>query len=324
MTSSVRKLASEIIASVEPPAVMRTGMTGVHHLAAADGTRIAWRTRAARVGEPRRPSFLLTNGLSTTDEFWGPLAGVLTADHEVVDWWYRGHGESESSRSGDYAIATHADDLRRVAEAAQGVGGRGEPPVHVAFSMGVTVVLELYRVRPDLVGAMVLVAGGADHPYASSRVLGAAVVRRAVRSALRAAAPLVPGRSTLTTKLMASPLLYTLARSIGAIGAAAPRPAVERFFRAVGTMDLRAYFGTLRSLMDARASDVLPRVGVPVLVVAPGRDVMALRGDLTALRDSIPGAQWMELPDTSHAILLEAGVAIADRIRAFCASAPSQ
>jgi pimeloyl-ACP methyl ester carboxylesterase len=295
----------------------------VHHLAAADGTRIAWRTRAPRMGKPRRPSFLLTNGLSTTDEFWGPLAGALASDHHIVDWWYRGHGESESSRSGDYTIATHADDLRRVAEAARGGARRGEPLVHVAFSMGVTVVLELYRVRPDLVGAMVLVAGGADHPYASSRLLRAPVVRRAVRSALRAASPLVPERSTLTTELMASPLLYMLARSTGAIGAAAPRPEVERFFRAVGAMDLRAYFGTLRSLMDARASDVLPRVRVPVLVVAPERDVMALRGDLLALRESIPGAQWMELPDTSHAILLEAGGAIADRIRTFCTSAPS-
>jgi pimeloyl-ACP methyl ester carboxylesterase len=297
---------------------MRTASRGgILHVDAADGTRIAWRARAARSAEPRSPYFLLTNGLSTTDEFWGPLAGALASDHDVVDWWYRGHGESESSLSGDYAIATHADDLRRVAEAGRSVRARGESPVHVAFSMGVTVVLELYRVRPDLVGAMVLVAGGADHPYASNPVLGASIVRRAVRSVLRVAEPFVPERSTFTSELAASPLLYTLARSTGAIGAAAPRPEVERFFRAVGAMDLRAYFGTLRSLVDARASDVLPRVRVPVLVVAPGRDVMALRGDLTALRENIPGAQWMELPGTSHAILLEAGAPIADRIHAF-------
>jgi pimeloyl-ACP methyl ester carboxylesterase len=191
--------------------------------------------------------------------------------------------------------------------------------VHVAFSMGVTVLLELYRARPDLVGAMVLIAGGADHPYASNRILGTAVARSAVRSVLRAAGPFIPERSTFTPDLAASPLIYTLARSTGAIGAAAPRPEVERFFRAVGAMDLRAYFGTLRSLVDAHASDVLPRVRVPVLVVAPASDVMALRGDLSALREGIPGAQWMELPDTSHAILLEAGTAIADRIRTFCA-----
>jgi pimeloyl-ACP methyl ester carboxylesterase len=290
---------------------------GTHIITAADGTRVAWRTRTPPASKPRRPSFLLTNGLSTTDEFWGPLASALASEHDVIDWWYRGHGESESSRSGDYAIRTHADDLRRVAEAAQVALGRDEPLVHVAFSMGVTVLLELYRARPDLVGAMVLVAGGADQPYASSRLLGAPIVRRAVRSALRAAEPLVPARSRLARELASSPLLYSFARSMGAIGEDAPRPEVERFFRAVGAMDLRAYVGTLTSLMDARASDVLPCVHVPVLVVAPERDVMALRGDLTALKRTIPGAQWMELPGTSHAILLEAGDVIAGRIRAF-------
>ena len=46
--------------------------------------------------------------------------------------------------------------------------------------------------------------------------------------------------------------------------------------------------------MEARASDVLPRVRVPVLIVAPERDVMVLRGDLGALRDGIRGAEWRD------------------------------
>jgi pimeloyl-ACP methyl ester carboxylesterase len=107
---------------------------------------------------------------------------------------------------------------------------------------------------------------------------------------------------------------------MGALGESAPRAEVERFFRAVGAMDLRAYVGTLASLVGARASDILPRVRVPVLVVAPERDVMALRGDLVALREAIPGAEWLELPGTSHAVLLEAGSTIADRVRAFVAA----
>ena len=114
-----------------------------------------------------------------------------------------------------------------------------------------------------------------------------------------------------------------MAQSLGAIGRDAPRQEVERFFRTRGAMDLRAYWGTLESLMEARASDVLPRVRVPVLVVAPDRDVMALRGDLEALRDAIPGAQWMHIPHSSHAVLLEAGDAIAARVREVFAAALS-
>ncbi len=290
----------------------------MYDVTARDGTRIAWRALEARGEEGA--SIVLTNGLSTTDEFWRPLKAGLTGAHRVVDWWYRGHGESESSRSNDYAIATHVDDLRRVTEAARDSGDGARPPVHIAFSMGVTVLLELYRARPDLVQAMVLIAGGADHPYASSPLFRVPFARAAIRRGLRAAAPIVPALSPLARRVTKAKALFPIAQSLGAIGRDAPREEVERFFRTVGAMDLRAYWGTLESLMGARASDVLPRVRVPVLVVAPDRDVMALRGDLEALRDAIPGAQWMHIPHSSHAVLLEAGDAIAARVRDFTAA----
>jgi pimeloyl-ACP methyl ester carboxylesterase len=287
-------------------------------IVAGDGTRIAWRARGE--GSADGTTLVLTNGLSTTDEFWESLVRALAPDHRVVDWWYRGHGESESAASGDYAIATHADDLRRVTEAACGARKGAAAPVHLAFSMGVTVLLELYRARPDLVGAMVLVAGGADHPYAASRLFRLPFAGAAVRAGLRAAAPVVPRMSPVTRAVTSSRALFPLARAVGAIGEDAPREAVERFFRAVGAMDLGAYWGTLRSLMEAHASDVLARIDVPVLVVAPENDVMALGGDLRALREGIPGAEWMELPHTSHAVLLERGAEIAARVRGFLAS----
>jgi pimeloyl-ACP methyl ester carboxylesterase len=298
------------------------GVSGatLHRATAPDGTSIAWRAHPASADAADRASFVLTNGLSTTDNFWKPLTSELAPAHRVFDWWYRGHGESEPSRSSEYSIARHADDLRLVTEAVLATEGGTPPPVHVAFSMGVTVLLELYRARPDLVRAMVLVAGGADHPYASSALMRIPLARAAVRGTLRAASPLVPALSPLARRVAASKALFPLARSLGAIGEGAPREEVEHFFRGVGSMDLRAYWETLRSLMDARASDVLPHIRVPVLVVAPERDVMALRGDLDALRDAIPDAEWLDLPRTSHAILLEAGSTIAARVRAFAAS----
>lgn len=294
--------------------------TSLRRVVAGDGTRLALRRHQASEDAAERPSFVLTNGLSTTDNFWRSIVGGLVPEHRVFDWWYRGHGESEQSRSGDYAIATHADDLRIVTEAVQADLGVARAPVHVAFSMGVTVLLELYRARPDLVRAMVLVAGGADHPYASSARLRRPLARAALRGALRAASPVVPALSPIVCRVASSRALYSLARSMGAIGAEAPRDEVEHFFRAVGSMDLRAYWETLRSLMEAHASDVLPRVRVPVLVVAPEHDVMTPRGDLEALRDAIPDVTWMAVPHTSHAILLEAGGAIVARVRAFAAS----
>jgi pimeloyl-ACP methyl ester carboxylesterase len=286
------------------------------YVAAADGTQLARHIRrGSGVELGKRTPLLLTNGLSTTDNFWDPLVAAMARERPVIHWSYRGHGQSESAREDGYAVATHASDLERVTEKVASAYER--PPIHVAFSMGVTVLLELYRRRPELVPAMVLIAGGADHPYASSAVARMPGVRAAARKALGAAAPIVPYAGPLTRRLTASRLAFVAARATGAIGKAAPRREVEHFFRSVGAMDLRAYWESMRSLLDAHASDVLPRVRVPVLVVSPERDVMAPPGDIDALWRAIPGAECMRVPGTGHAVLLEAGAAVAARVKAF-------
>jgi pimeloyl-ACP methyl ester carboxylesterase len=295
----------------------------VRYVEAADGTRIAWHTHTRErddAGPLRaRVPVVLTNGLSTTPNFWDPLVTELAPDHRVVHWSYRGHFDSESARTHDYSIATHADDLARVTSAVRSQGTFARPPVHVAFSMGVTVALEMVRRRPDLASALILVAGGADAPHAGSAFMRAPGAARAVRAALGAVAPVVPRLSPIASRVARSPAIYTLARATGAIGAAAPRAEVETFFRAVGSMDLEAYWESMRSLMDAHASDVLGRVRVPTLVISPERDLLASVRDLEAMRTAIPGAEWMYLPHTSHALLLEAGTEVARRIRDFIA-----
>jgi pimeloyl-ACP methyl ester carboxylesterase len=291
------------------------------HVPAADGTRIAVHT-ALDSGAPGvagratgRATVVLTNGLGTTANFWRPLTGSLLPDHTVVHWDHRGHGSSGVPRPGNFAMATLAGDLERVTERVSPSGG--PPAVHVAFSMGVTVLLELYRRRPDLVRAMVLVAGGADHPYAAARALRAPGVRPVVRGALRLAAPVVPGLAPVIRRASRSRLLYPAGRSLGLLNDGADRDDIEHFLRSVGSMDLGAYWGILRALLEARGSDVLPTVRVPVLVVAPERDFLAPRADLEVLRTRLPEASWLSLPGTGHAVLLEAGSAVGDAVRRF-------
>lgn len=106
---------------------------------AADGTPLSFHTH----GDAAGPAVLLTNGIGTTSNFWRFLIADLQVDHTVVHWDYRGHGQTPVAASGDYSLQTHADDLARVTRKVMDRDGR--PPVHVAFSMGVAVLLELYR-----------------------------------------------------------------------------------------------------------------------------------------------------------------------------------
>jgi pimeloyl-ACP methyl ester carboxylesterase len=280
----------------------------VHTTQARDGTGLVWRAHPPGTGIP----IVLSNGLSTIDEFFRDVVQELAPRYRVIDWSYRGHGGSDSAKSGDYSIAAHADDLVRVTEDAA-----SEPAVHVAFSMGVAVALEAYRRRPDLVRAFVLIAGGADGPYASSGLMHMPLTRAMVKAAVRAvgsvAGPLTPVIRGATN----SRALFPLARGVGALGKHAPRDVMERFFRGVGEMDQRAYWSSLASLMDAHASDLLPKIHVPTLVLAPERDMMALRADLVALHAGIQGAEWELFEGTGHALLVEQGPRVAARIARF-------
>jgi pimeloyl-ACP methyl ester carboxylesterase len=289
-----------------------------------DGTAIAWHDYASGPDAAGRPPLLLTNGLGSTPNFWSTFIRALSSERRIVHWDYRGHAASEGSRSNDYSMPTLADDLRRVTEAvALDAGGPSvAAAIHVGFSMGVTVVLELYRRRPDLVRAMVLVAGGADHPYSASPLFHVPGVHAAVRLGLRAAAPVVPLFRPLTRRLGRSTSLFPLGQALGALAHDAPRAELEHFFRAVGDMDPGAYWSTLRGLLRAHASDLLPSISVPVLIVAPARDIMAPRAELELLQDTIPRATWFQVPNTGHAILLEAGDAVARGVRDFLRGLP--
>jgi pimeloyl-ACP methyl ester carboxylesterase len=289
---------------------------------ARDGTAITW--HAHTVGNEARDTagspIVLTTGLGTTANFWNPLIAGLVPRHDVVRWDYRGHATSEVARSGDYAMATLADDLLRVTEAACATASAA--PVHVAFSMGVTVLLELYRRRPDLVRAMVLIAGGADHPYASSPVLRLPGARSAIRAGLRAAAPWVPRVSPVARAVLTSRVPFFLGRAAGVLAPEAPRVELERFFEAMSTMDYPAYWGTLRALFEAHGEDVLRNVRAPVLIVSAANDVLAPKGDLERLRQGLPDARWVHIPRTGHAVLLEAGDLVVRHIQDFLGGLP--
>ncbi len=290
---------------------------------APDGTRVAWHTHYGNLREESadtelvdRRTVLLTNGIGTSENFWRYIVGSLEQDHRVVHWDYRGHGGSENSLSGDYHIPVHVDDLERVTEAAM-ARGDGRPPLHVAFSMGVRVLLELYRKRPDLVPAMTLIAGTPGAPGSGSDSLRARVGLSATRSLFRAATPALPLAAPVAHAVMASRFAYPLGRVMGALRPRAPRADIEEFMQALRRMSPEAYWYTLRGLAEGHAWDVVPRVRVPTLIIAARDDTLVPLSEMERMRDALPHAHWLRVDDAGHAGLLEAGTEIAEAVRCF-------
>lgn len=292
------------------------------YLAAPDGTRIAWhahREQEGGAGYARRPTVLLTNGIGTTENFWRHLVADLETDHRVCHWDYRGHGLSGLSRDGRYDLGTLSADLARVTEAVMDEGD-GRPPHHVAFSMGVAVLLELWRTRRDLVPSMTLVAGAPDAPFAPLLPEPLAPAWSAVRGALAAATPAVRVAAPLLRAAFGSGLMYPLGRLTGVLRAGAPREDVEQMMQSMKRMDALAYWRTLRGLAAARGSDVLPTVDVPVQILAAAKDAFMPFAQMERLHAALPEAEWIVLPEAGHAGLLEAGPEIAGHLRRFLAA----
>lgn len=108
---------------------------------------------ADRRGDPNDPPVLFLHGGGQTRHSWGRAAEVV-ADHGWCTYTLdaRGHGESEWSPEGRYALRHFANDLVTVADA---IGG---DPVVVGASLGgLTGLLAMGRERPGLGRGLVLV-----------------------------------------------------------------------------------------------------------------------------------------------------------------------
>ncbi|HLM46930.1 MAG TPA: alpha/beta hydrolase [Myxococcaceae bacterium] len=293
-------------------------------LVAPDGTRVAYHTHAGNAQEDEaesvlssRPGVLLTNGIGTSENFWRHIVGDLEQDHRVVHWDYRGHGRSEVSAHGDYALRVHVEDLERITEEMM-ARGDGRPPHHVAFSMGVRVVLELYRRRPELVPAMTLIAGGPATPDPSAWFLPVPGGRGTVARSFQVLTPFVPLVAPVVHDLISSRLAYPFGRLTGLLRARAPRADIVELFKGLSRMDPRAFWMMMRGLMEAPPSwDVLPQVRVPTQLIAAKNDLMVPLREMEQLREGLPQAEWLLVEDAGHAGLVEAGTEIAEAVRAF-------
>lgn len=290
---------------------------------APDGTRVAYHTHVGSVPEETadhvladRPPVLLTNGVGTSENFWRYIVSNLEQDHRVVHWNYRGHGRSEESRDKDYRVQVHVDDLERITEEMM-ARGNGRPPHHIAFSMGVRVLLEFYRRRPELVPAMTLIAGSAGMPGAGSRALMDRFGRLALTRTLHATTPLVPLATPAVHAVISSRFAYPLGRAMGALRARAPRADIDEFMRALRQMSPEAYWYTLLGLTEGHAWDVLSSVKVPTLLIAARHDILVPLREMVRMREALPHAHWLLVEDAGHAGLVEAGVEIATVVRGF-------
>ncbi len=229
----------------------------------------------------------------TAPAVWGELPALLSRRHRVITYDRRSFGNSHGDAPRD--LTTHAVDVASL------VRECGAPATLVGWSIGGVIAIEVAAQHPDLVAGMVLLepplhAKRHPRPAMVAAILGATVLgglgrpETGARTFLRWALGRRDGTSDLET--MPADWHQRLAAGDG---------------RAV-VRELKAGTG---EHLDAQR---LRRIQTPVRI---------LRGDLSQpafadagqrAADAIPGATLIDVPNSGHAIHLDAPELVAETV----------
>ena len=255
---------------------------------------------------------LLCDGIGCDGYVWCHLRHDLGARF-VVHPHYRGHGRTALPRDpARVTIEDLADDLVCVLDDVL-----VERAVIIGHSMGVQVALETYRRHAERVAGLVLVCGAPSHPlrtFRGSRALEEwlPTIRRWIHRA--------PGIiNRLTRAVLPTQFAYEVASRLEIRRELIEPSDFWPYLEGMARIDARLFVAMLSSAGSHSAEDLLPRVMVPTLVVAGGRDGFTPPERSRSIAAAIPHAELLEIPDASHTAPIEHPHVVNLAIRDFLA-----
>jgi len=247
------------------------------------------------------PALMLLHGYTGNGRSLAGIAREFEDDFEAIAPDLPGHGRSVDQAAGrTYDFDACVDDLVAT------LAATGHRKAHwLGYSMGARLALACAVRHPSCVASLVLLAGRAGIADPAERA-----ARRLADEALAARIE-SRGVAVFVGEWLAQPLFATLQRC-------GPEfMARERAARL--TNDAHGLASSLRALGPAAQPplfDALPRVAVPVLLVAGALDVRFVAAAHELAR-SLPRAEVCVIPDAGHAAHLERPEAFLRVVREF-------
>lgn len=262
------------------------------------------------------PSVLLVHGQPGSGADWRAVAALLEADHRVLAPDRPGWGSGVRPAMG---LAGNAATLAGLAEEHD-----LHPPLTVVgHSFGGGVALEMAMLRPDLVGALVLIGSvGTEQALGLlDRVLAVPVVGNPVIRAGMLAAR----RSLAVRRMLARPpggavisRLVSLLQGLPVVSALAwlDEQPIESWNRASFLVEQKALVEETPALERG-----LSHLRLPVAVVHGTEDHIVPPRSARLLAERVPGAELIWLQDEGHLPLFDCPERIAPIVRRYAALA---
>lgn len=272
---------------------------------------------AKPAGSDDRPAVVLVHAGVADRRMWEHQFRALAAEHRVIRYDWRGHGESRDPGP----ETCHHEDLLAVLDALE-----VRRAVLVGCSMGGAYAVEAALAAPHRVAGLALICSGlSGHRWpddmlaqARERVHSSVPAERLARYRAGTAGHVDPA------DVLAMARAHTLWQVAGPDRGRADL-AEEVWEAAVEMCRLvfhRMWTGprTTERLLDPPAAGRLREIEVPTLVVNGLSDVAGIQAVSALLAEGIAGARRLDLPDTGHLAPLERPSEVTDALTAFMKS----
>ncbi len=250
------------------------------------------------LAQGKGPVLVFVHGFPFNHSMWDAQVSAFAGAYRVIVPDLRGFGESTVTPT-LVTMEDFADDIHGLLHAAF-VNG---PVIFCGLSMGGYVAWQFFRKYRSQVKALILcdTRAAADSPEAAAnrRTLAQAVLSQGAQAAADGMLPrlLSPRTAEQRPELIAEMRSMILRNKPAGIAAAleglAQRP-------------------------DCTA--LLPKIDVPTLLICGQDDQITPSAEMRQMADSIPGAQFVEIPGAGHMAPLENADAVNAAVRRFLAS----
>lgn len=259
-----------------------------------DKTPIYYEVRGR--GEP----LVLVYGIACLMNHWHFQTEYFSKHYKVITFDLRGHqksqplGNPQNLRLGDLV-----KDIQGLLEHLQ------ITKAHFAgHSFGAPLVLELFRVQPDLVKSMTFINGFSKNPIKG--MFGLDIVEPFYYFVKEQYDKNPNLWTTLWRKAIDNPFSMFLAGMAGGFNLKLTHfKDIEVYARGVARMDIRTFLILFEELMQFDGEAILPQVQVPTLIISGEKDNVTPQSFQLEFHHKIPGSEFVLVPYGSHCTQLD-------------------
>jgi pimeloyl-ACP methyl ester carboxylesterase len=245
------------------------------------------------------PAIVFANGIGVRYPGAVKQISALRGRYRVVCWDYRGVGQSVmADPGGDVSMPRHARDIRAILDHLS-----IERAIFVGWSMGLQVALEVIRQEPGRVAGLVGLLGTYARPFRTAFPWPIAAGLESAFALLQQH-PQVPQAALELAVALPRVAFSVLSRALF-VGRDADTEVFAANVRSVAGVEKSLYLRTLLALAQHDASDILPNVRCPTLVICGERDHLTPPRVARHMADLIPGAEYREVKGGTHFSLIE-------------------